>query len=566
MAEDVLRDRIWHRNLGDNSHLGQWPDRAVEAAWLVMSLPLNQGDKIVDLGCGKQTLRCLLPAELVYVPVDNQSRSDDTLVMDLNEPVPDGSFDVAVMLGLLEYLDDPLQRLNWCAEHARFCVLSYADCNDEQRNRSHHWKGCVSFDALEQRIGELGGRILQRIEWKEGTRLYAVQFRFPAGVAEPAGSAQILADRHQPSASEQLGGAGMEEAQPGRAVVTTPSSALRRPARSKMLALLSSAVHCVNAGNAFIEDAIRRLLHQHSHKVFPLLEPLTPEQIEQVNACDAAIICGTNLYQRRFRCELTADVLKRITTPVIPLGVGSFARIGEVPIMRPDSVKAVRMLHDRCAVSSARDPLTVKFLTSIGIRNTVLTGCPVLFHAGREPDFAPRPDGGLHLSIRAQLLQVDKSLIAKEARTLDTICREHKPAIVIQGPSDLKLAFEMVRKYGLDCIFDEDWHTAPYAAAVQRPGRTIGFRLHYGMLGLSYGTAASFVATDSRVSSFCDMMRLPYHTMETYDDEALLGELRSDPPAMDGFLDNWRSLRTAMIGVLQANGLVEPGSEGVGLS
>jgi len=561
MTEEAVRDSIWHRNLGDNSRLGEWPERAIEAAWLIMSLPLNQGDKVVDLGCGKQTLRCLLPAELVYVPVDNQRRSDDTLVMDLNEPVPDESFDVAVMLGLLEYLDDPLQRFNWCAEHSKFCVFSYADCSDDQRNRSHHWKGCVSFEALEQHIRDVGGRILQRVEWKEGTRLYAVQF-----TADPAEPAQVRADQHVPLAIEEPRGAGPETARPGRVVVTAPASGPRGPTSRKTLALFSSAVHCVNAGNAFIEDSVRRLLPDHDHKVFPLLEPLTQEQIEQVNACDAAIICGTNLYQRKFRCELTAEALGRITTAIIPLGVGSFAPIGEVPIMRPDGVKAVRMLHERCAVSSARDPLTVKFLASIGIRNTALTGCPVLFHSGREPEFTRRPSGELHLSIRAHLLQVDKSLINKEARTLDAICREHKPTIVIQGPSDLKLAFEMVKKYGLDCIFDEDWHTAPYAAAAKRAGRTIGFRLHYGMLGLSYGTAATFVATDSRVSSFCDMMHLPYHTMETYDDEALLQELRSDPPAMDAFIESWRSLRAAMSNVLEANGLIEPRNEGAGPS
>ena len=43
-------------------------------------------------------------------------------------------------------------------------------------------------------------------------------------------------------------------------------------------------------------------------------------------------------------------------------------------------VAAVRAIHKKCAVGSVRDEASFRFLRSLGIRNIVLTGCPVLFH------------------------------------------------------------------------------------------------------------------------------------------------------------------------------------------
>jgi polysaccharide pyruvyl transferase WcaK-like protein len=542
MDDEAVHDRIWHRGLGDNTRLGEWTERAVEAVWLMRELPLKDGDRLVDLGCGKQTLRSLIPPELSYVPVDIRRRSDDTLVMDLNLPVPDGHFEVAAMLGLLEYLRDPLARIDWCAEHADYCVFSYADCSDEQRNRRQHWIGCVGFEAVERRIAALGGRILRCAPQDGGLRLYSVEFNGHRN--DPAGGS----DRDR-------GQAANTDSQPR---IDVPSPRPDQPPRpvAKTLALFSPAVHCVNAGNAMIVDAVRRLLGQHEHKVFPLLDPLTEEQIEQVNACDMGVICGTNLYQNVFRCALTVEALNRFRIPILPLGIGAGAPIGEMPRMKPEGVETVRMLHQRCAVSSVRDPAGLEFLRSIGIRNAELTGCPVLFHAGRAPRFGRGPGGKLHVSIRAYLLKVDRSLVEREARTLDAICRRFEPVLVVQGPEDLGLAFDLVKKYSLDCVFDKEWSHEPFVEAVRRSSRTVGYRLHFGMLGLSHGIPASFMGTDTRISSFCDMMGLRYHDIHTYRDEDVLEELEADPPEMGGFVSNWKALHSAMEAVLQANGLL----------
>ena len=90
---------------------------------------------------------------------------------------------------------------------------------------------------------------------------------------------------------------------------------------------------------------------------------------------------------------------------------------------------------------------------------------------------------------------------------------------------------------------------------VAQATRTAGFRLHFGMLSLAHGKPATFLATDTRTSGFCDMMGVPWHAVQTYRDQDLLAELAGPQPGQDRFLMNWRSLRSAMASMLEGNGI-----------
>jgi len=90
---------------------------------------------------------------------------------------------------------------------------------------------------------------------------------------------------------------------------------------------------------------------------------------------------------------------------------------------------------------------------------------------------------------------------------------------------------------------------------VDRATRTIGFRLHFGMLTLAYGKPATLIATDTRTAEFCDMMGVPWHDIHTYRDELLIKELHEPQPGRERFEARWRQLCDAMTGVLRASGL-----------
>src|SRR5690606_6161085 len=65
------------------------------------------GARVLDLGAGREALERHLPADAVYVPADVVARTPRTVVVDVNAgEFPEGTYDVVVMLGLLEYVHD----------------------------------------------------------------------------------------------------------------------------------------------------------------------------------------------------------------------------------------------------------------------------------------------------------------------------------------------------------------------------------------------------------------------------------------------------------------------------
>jgi spore maturation protein CgeB len=505
LAANGNSQAFFERNLG--VQLGQWPERAKAAADLLARCGLGVGASVIDLGCGHQTLKGLLPPGVQYVPVDRITRTPGVMVFDLNDRLPEGDFTAAALLGVIEYFDRPERLLAWAAEHTRYLVLSYNDCSNPARREKQHWRSTLNFDGLEAVVAKLGGQIAEKHDLGRAEFIYSISFA-------------------------------------------------ERPLKKlKKLALFSAAVNGDNSGDALIVDAIQRLLSPHAAEIFPLLEPLTGGQIEAVNACDIAVICGTNLYQQEFSCALTPGIIEKIRVPILPLGIGTSAPIGQLPKMSPEGVRAVRMIHERSPLGSVRDPISLQFVRSLGISNVELTGCPVLFHALKEPVFKTTSTDRLVVAVRARLLHVEEHWGAKQLKTLERLCREFRPTLVLQSPYDLPVAEELRARFHVQVLHDPHYAAKPMLDGVLRATRTIGLRLHFGMLTLAHGKPATLIATDTRTSEFCDMMGVPWHDIHSYTDDELIKELREPQPGREKFVAQWRHLREAMIGVFKAGGL-----------
>jgi polysaccharide pyruvyl transferase WcaK-like protein len=504
-AGPILENDItWQQNMGDT--LLQWPDRAKSASQLIKKLPLKNGSSLADIGCGQQTLRSLIPSEIKYYPIDKLQRSQDTIVLDLNEETPNQQFTITVMLGVLEYLNSPETMLKYCVNNSEYLIFSFNDCSDPQRSEPQHWKSRWSLQDINREVVNIGGQIKQVIDLGSKELLFLVTGR----------------------------------------------------KNKKKLALFSAAVDGDNSGDAIIVDAIKRILSGNEILEFPLLKSFGEEELKQINNCDMGIICGTNLYQNVFACALTPETLNKLRLPILPLGVGSSAPIGQIPQMNPDGIKAVKMLHEKCAISSVRDPMSYKFVRTLGIKNVELTGCPVLFHGLAEPEFNQNYflNSRIQLSIRARLLHVEENWLEKEIKTLELISQRYNPTIILQSPYDLPIAQALSQKYHLKFVLDERYSHEILVKNIKTATRTIGFRLHFGMLGLGYGKPATFIATDTRISSFCEMMGIKFHNIKSYDDKEIISELSSPLPGMEKFIQNWRNLRSAMREVLTANDLL----------
>ncbi|MCP9851128.1 hypothetical protein [Cyanobium sp. Morenito 9A2] len=103
--------------------LNSWGKRdEIVAGWV------PRGLAIADVGCGAMNAEALLhPCS--YFPIDHVKRDDRTIVLDLNsERLPDDCLvevELVLFLGVLEYLDDPLQHLAQVASHAKRMVITY---------------------------------------------------------------------------------------------------------------------------------------------------------------------------------------------------------------------------------------------------------------------------------------------------------------------------------------------------------------------------------------------------------------------------------------------------------
>ena len=106
------------------SYLPFWDGRAAAVA------PLLRGRRwVCDIGCGRQALRARLEPGTRYLPADLRPWTADTESCELNQGrLPRRALrccDVAVMLGVLEYVVDPGLLLTRLHRHAEHLLLTY---------------------------------------------------------------------------------------------------------------------------------------------------------------------------------------------------------------------------------------------------------------------------------------------------------------------------------------------------------------------------------------------------------------------------------------------------------
>lgn len=96
-------------------------ERARRAAPLIAA-----GAHVLDVGAGVMALRGALAPGCRYRPADLVAFAPETVVVDLNDgQFPDGTFDVAVLLDVVEFLHDPRATLAAAAKVASRLVMSY---------------------------------------------------------------------------------------------------------------------------------------------------------------------------------------------------------------------------------------------------------------------------------------------------------------------------------------------------------------------------------------------------------------------------------------------------------
>jgi tetratricopeptide (TPR) repeat protein len=173
------------RWVDENQLEKSWDGRASCVADYIPS-----GAVVLDLGCGRMALERFLPANCRYVPCDLVQRDKRTIVCEFNTgSYPDeqaATADIVTLLGVLEYIFDPLTFLQHLRQWQRPVIMTYCATNaiiDRNQRRNLGWVNSFSFDELVSQIEQAGFSIqradqIDNVQW-----LFRLQPKPQAAVA-----------------------------------------------------------------------------------------------------------------------------------------------------------------------------------------------------------------------------------------------------------------------------------------------------------------------------------------------------------------------------------------------
>jgi hypothetical protein len=141
-----------------------------------------------------------------------------------------------------------------------------------------------------------------------------------------------------------------------------------------------------NVGDILIGHRSKKLLKRFVDKEIVELNRFESisNKLKSINSSRALILCGGPAYDKDIFPNIypISDFLADIKVPIIPFGLGWSGR----PFHREDSfvfskqsLETLKFIHERIGFSSCRDVITKKILENNGIRNVLMTGCPVWY-------------------------------------------------------------------------------------------------------------------------------------------------------------------------------------------
>jgi len=270
------------------------------------------------------------------------------------------------------------------------------------------------------------------------------------------------------------------------------------------IALVLPAEGSQNLGNTMICESTERLLRRISFigevERFSFLRRPSHEELERLNQCDLAIFVGTNIFQPHvLGWEWQPEDWRQVHIPYWLYGVGYSGPLKNDPQeICPPMVELISW--DAGAEGlGVRDPQTVRWLSSFYI-DSELIGCPVLAYADSFSQITPG-EGRPVLAVREILLHSPgEEAQAAQRVMIDWFFEKYPDGVAIaQEPADLKLLEGRPILTRFEDIIE----------ALAQARFVFTARLHAGMMALSFGRPAVFLAHDTRVASFCEMIGLP---------------------------------------------------------
>ena len=346
-------------------------------------------------------------------------------------------------------------------------------------------------------------------------------------------------------------------------------------------ATLTQDVFNTNVGNYLFADSVHRTLSTPgtelvSNGTLSEGRKATAAAAARVNEeFDAFVIPLANAFRPEFvhRLDNLTSLVRRLTIPVVVVGVGAQADIGAAPdslaTVSSSAASFVSAVLDRSASIGVRGSFTADFLTGLGFpaSSVDLIGCPSLFHHG--PDFRlPRPAAPLDEHSRLALTVTDgvpglpelvERLVEQWPSLVYVGQDKHDLQLMLWGeeprpPRDPRLPFHLGHP-----LYVADRVRFPLAPSTWMDflgsfDLVVGTRLHGVVAALLSRTPGTLLVHDSRTLELTELHALPSLRMADVAGDLTAQDLLDayDP---DPFNHRYPERFAAYLAFLERNGL-----------
>jgi len=140
---------------------------------------LNGPGWYCDIGCGQQKLRKILPEGSIYLPCDIKKWTSDTMLCEINQnKIPKKYLlmsDAAFMLGVIEYIYNPLDFFKKIAFFANKIIFSYSCLGMINLDReSMGWVNHFTLEEILKIINESGFKVEQYEKFETSQFLFCI--------------------------------------------------------------------------------------------------------------------------------------------------------------------------------------------------------------------------------------------------------------------------------------------------------------------------------------------------------------------------------------------------------
>ncbi|MDK4713669.1 polysaccharide pyruvyl transferase family protein [Rhizobium sp. CNPSo 4039] len=295
-----------------------------------------------------------------------------------------------------------------------------------------------------------------------------------------------------------------------------------------------------NTGNTLFQRAMWNLVKGPKVSAGPGVLP--PETLRQV--ANILVIPAANQINPHFKMDAWADYIEAADLPCLVVGLGAQSDDPSLPpeaLILPEAVaRFARIISERSQVIGVRGEFTKRVLASLGVNNTVITGCPSQTlnlrvtgdQIARNLDRA-RSNDDLAVAILGGTLQeytrgVERTLYSAVKGIRNHICvYQTEPRILRflheRHVDDDTRAFvtwmnAVVRP---DLRIEQFFHylvtqgrvysdARSWIDAMRRMDVTIGMRIHGAVAAIQAGRLGICIAFDSRTLELARTMGVPY--------------------------------------------------------